>query len=113
MSKPGSGGIVSQENSNAARRARLRDLVLHTVDLAKDPYLMRNHLGSHECKLCLTLHMNGANYLAHTQGRRHQYNMKKRAAKLSKNNNNKSIGKQKAASNKYKFTKQRAIYHEK
>ena len=28
---------------------------------------MRNHLGTYECKLCLTLHNNEASYLAHTQ----------------------------------------------
>ena len=50
---------------------------------ARDPYYMRlkiswllnicnlmvcrNHLGTYECKLCLTLHNNEASYLAHTQ----------------------------------------------
>ena len=28
---------------------------------------MRNHLGQYECRLCLTLHNNEGNYLAHTQ----------------------------------------------
>ncbi|KAG2327730.1 hypothetical protein Bca52824_010458 [Brassica carinata] len=42
---------------------------------------MRNHLGSYECKLCLTLHNNEGNYLAHTQGKRHQTNLAKRAAR--------------------------------
>lgn len=60
---------------------RLRQLALDTIDLAKDPYLMRNHLGSYECKLCLTLHNNEGNYLAHTQGRRHQSNLARRAAR--------------------------------
>lgn len=27
------------------RRERLRRLALETIDLAKDPYFMRNHLG--------------------------------------------------------------------
>lgn len=49
------------------RRERLRRLALETIDLAKDPYYMRNHLGQIECKLCLTLHPNEGNYLAHTQ----------------------------------------------
>ena len=40
---------------------------------------MKNHLGQYECKLCLTLHMNEGNYLAHTQGKRHQYNLGRRA----------------------------------
>ncbi len=52
------------------RRERLRRLALETIDLAKDPYYMRNHLGQIECKLCLTLHPNEGNYLAHTQVRR-------------------------------------------
>jgi hypothetical protein len=42
---------------------------------------MRNHLGSYECRLCLTLHNNEGNYLAHTQGKRHQQNLAKRAAR--------------------------------
>merc|ERR1719367_1664372 len=42
---------------------------------------MRNHLGTFECKLCLTLHNNEASYLAHTQGKKHQSNLARRAAK--------------------------------
>lgn len=42
---------------------------------------MRNHLGQYECRLCLTLHKSEANYLAHTQGKRHQQNLAKRAAR--------------------------------
>lgn len=49
------------------RKERLRRLALETIDLAKDPYYMRNHLGQIECRLCLTLHPNEGNYLAHTQ----------------------------------------------
>lgn len=30
---------------NIDRRERLRRLALETIDLAKDPYYMRNHLG--------------------------------------------------------------------
>lgn len=51
------------------RRERLRKLALETIDLSKDPYFMRNHLGQYECRLCLTLHNNEGNYLAHTQVR--------------------------------------------
>lgn len=32
---------------------------------------MRNHLGQYECRLCLTLHNNEGNYLAHTQACAH------------------------------------------
>ena len=41
----------------------------------QDPYFMKNHLGSYECKLCLTLHNNEGSYLAHTQGKKHQANL--------------------------------------
>jgi len=74
-SKPGSGGVASGSITNADRRERLRQLALETIDLAKDPYFMKNQLSSYECKLCLTLHNNEGSYLAHTQGRRHQMNL--------------------------------------
>ena len=35
----------------------------------------------YECRLCLTLHNNEGNYLAHTQGKRHQQNLAKRAVR--------------------------------
>lgn len=57
-SKFGGGGVSSGQQSERERKERLRQLALETVDLAKDPYLMRNHLGTYECKLCLTLHTN-------------------------------------------------------
>lgn len=79
--KPGSGGQASAQQEAVDRRERLRRLALETIDLAKDPYYMRNHLGQIECRLCLTLHPNEGNYLAHTQGKRHQQNLAKRAAR--------------------------------
>eukprot|EP00882_Tetradesmus_deserticola_P026994 GHRQ01029825.1.p1 GENE.GHRQ01029825.1~~GHRQ01029825.1.p1 ORF type:complete len:183 (+),score=40.56 GHRQ01029825.1:249-797(+) len=79
--KPGSGGVASAQQEGVDRRERLRRLALETIDLAKDPYYMRNHLGQIECRLCLTLHNNEGNYLAHTQGKRHQQNLAKRAAR--------------------------------
>ena len=45
---------------------------------------MRNHLGTYECKLCLTLHTNEANYLSHTQGKKHQAGLARRAAMEAK-----------------------------
>ena len=66
-SKTGSGGPASYSESNRDRRERLAALAAETIDLQKDPYFMRNHLGTYECKLCLTLHNNEASYLAHTQ----------------------------------------------
>ncbi|XP_065050997.1 splicing factor 3A subunit 2-like [Rhopilema esculentum] len=83
-SKTGSGGVASWSESNRDRRERLRQLALETIDLNKDPYFMKNHLGSYECKLCLTLHNNEGSYLAHTQGKKHQQNLARRAAKEAK-----------------------------
>uniref|UniRef100_H2Z750 Matrin-type domain-containing protein n=1 Tax=Ciona savignyi TaxID=51511 RepID=H2Z750_CIOSA len=84
--KTGSGGVASMSDANRDRRERLRQLALETIDLNKDPYFMKNHLGSYECKLCLTLHNNEAtgSYLAHTQGKKHQSNLGKRAARDAK-----------------------------
>ena len=80
-SKPGSGGMASFSETNAARRDRLRKLAMEVIDLSNDPYLLKNHLGTLECKLCLTLHSNEGSYLAHTQGKKHQTNLARRAAK--------------------------------
>jgi hypothetical protein len=74
-SKFGGGGVMSTQQSTVERRERLRKLAMETIDISKDPYFMRNHLGSYECKLCLTLHTNEGNYLAHTQGKKHQTNL--------------------------------------
>lgn len=79
--KTGSGGVASASETNKDRRERLKQLALETIDIFKDPYFMRNHLGSYECKLCLTLHNNEGSYLAHTQGKKHQANLARRAAK--------------------------------
>jgi len=79
--KTGTGGVASWSDANRDRRERLRQLALETIDLNKDPYFMKNHLGGYECKLCLTLHNNEGSYLAHTQGKKHQANLARRAAK--------------------------------
>jgi len=78
-SKFGGGGVSSAQNAERERKDRLKQLALESIDLAKDPYLMRNHLGTYECKLCLTLHTNEANYLSHTQGKKHQQGLARRA----------------------------------
>jgi splicing factor 3A subunit 2 len=78
-SKFGGGGVSSNQHAERERKERLKQLALESIDLAKDPYLMRNHLGTYECKLCLTLHTNEANYLAHTQGKKHQQGLARRA----------------------------------
>jgi splicing factor 3A subunit 2 len=78
-SKFGGGGVSSAQQGERERKERLKQLALESIDLAKDPYLVRNHLGSYECKLCLTLHRDEANYLAHTQGKKHQQGLARRA----------------------------------
>jgi len=83
-SKFGGGGVSSTQQAERERKERLRKLALETVDLAKDPYLLRNSYGTYECKLCLTLHTNEGNYLAHTQGKKHQAGLAKRAAMEAK-----------------------------
>ncbi|KAF2842285.1 putative splicing factor 3a subunit 2 [Patellaria atrata CBS 101060] len=83
-SKFGGGGVASQSATNADRRERLRRLALETIDLDKDPYFFKNHVGSFECRLCLTVHQNDGSYLAHTQGRKHQTNLARRAAREQK-----------------------------
>ena len=75
---------MSVSDSNIQRRERQRRLAMETIDLTKDPYFFKNHLGSYECRLCLTLHMNEGSYLAHTQGKKHQSNLQKRIAREAK-----------------------------
>ncbi|KAG7142164.1 Pre-mRNA-splicing factor sap62 like protein [Verticillium longisporum] len=83
-SKFGGGGVASQSASNADRRERLKKLALETINLDKDPYFFKNHVGSFECRLCLTVHQNDGSYLAHTQGKKHQTNLARRAAREQK-----------------------------
>jgi len=117
-SKPGSAGVQSSTNEYVDRRERLRQLALATIDLTKDPYFMKNHLGSYECKLCLTLHNNEGSYLAHTQGKKHQTNLSRRAAREARDkdgpipqvvNSKKAIPKKSAKIGRpgYKVTKQK------
>lgn len=77
-SKFGGGGLAGANEAAVDRQERLRKLALETIDLAKDPYILRNHLGGLECRLCLTLHTNEGSYLAHTQGKKHQTNEQQR-----------------------------------
>jgi len=73
------GGQQTEADGAAGRKERLRQLALEQIDLAKDPYFMKNHLGTFECKLCLTLHTNEGSYLSHTQAKKHQTNLARRA----------------------------------
>lgn len=47
--KTGTGGVASWTETNRDRRERLRQLALETIDLNKDPYFMKNHLGKGHC----------------------------------------------------------------
>jgi splicing factor 3A subunit 2 len=105
-STPGSAGVAGSSETNVNRRERQRKLALEVIDLAKDPYFMKNHLGSYECKLCLTLHNNEGSYLAHTQGKKHQTNLARRAARDAKENNqNQNLPLQNNLANKIKIKK--------
>ncbi|CAF1059370.1 unnamed protein product [Adineta steineri] len=79
--RAGGDGVASGSESNRDRRERLRQLALETINLAKNPYSMRNCIGTYECKFCLTSHNNEGSYLAHTQGKKHQSNLARRAAR--------------------------------
>lgn len=93
--KTGSGGIADASAVQRVRKQRLRELTGIGIGIdknnsnnnnnnskgAKDPWVLRNHRGEIECKLCLTIHKNEANYLAHTQARRHKDNLALHAAR--------------------------------
>jgi hypothetical protein len=59
----------------------VKNLTLDKIDVSKDPYIVKNHLGSYDCKLCMTTHANEGNYLAHTKGKRHTAGLARRAAR--------------------------------
>jgi len=75
---------MSGQQAGLDRKNRLRQLAMESIDLKKDPYFMHNHIGMFECRLCGTTHPTEGNYLSHTQGRRHQTNMARRAAREAK-----------------------------
>jgi splicing factor 3A subunit 2 len=56
--RTGSGGPASYEDANVERREQLKRLALEMIDISKDPYFLRNHVGTYECRLCLTYHTN-------------------------------------------------------
>jgi splicing factor 3A subunit 2 len=80
----GGGGMADASLQNQERKERLRRLALETIDLSKDPYFMKNHVGTFECRLCLTIHPTEGSYLAHTQGKKHSMNLARRVAKEQK-----------------------------
>ncbi|CAD7944080.1 unnamed protein product [Amoebophrya sp. A120] len=79
----GTGQATAQDRA-MDRRDRLRRLAMESIDLSKDPYFMMNHVGTFECKLCLTVHTNEGSYLAHTQGKKHQINLARRQEREKK-----------------------------
>ncbi len=50
--KTGGGGVASEAQMSIDRRERLKQLALETIDLAKDPYILRNHLGDFLYQIC-------------------------------------------------------------
>lgn len=43
----GNVGVSSYEDANVDRRDRLRKLAMEHIDISKDPYFMRNHIGTY------------------------------------------------------------------
>ncbi|NXR88279.1 SF3A2 factor, partial [Hypocryptadius cinnamomeus] len=79
--KTGSGGVASASESNRDRRERLRQLALETIDINKvqgTPTARGTPAGSHSWDRGV------GSYLAHTQGKKHQTNLARRAAKEAK-----------------------------
>jgi len=52
--KAGSGAPASASEVEKERKDRVRRMQIETTDLTNDPYILRNHLGTFECRLCLT-----------------------------------------------------------
>lgn len=72
-SKKGSGGVAGTSETNVQVKRRVKDLLATQVlDLNNDPYVVRTHSGSLECRLCLTHHTNESLYISHLGGRKHQ-----------------------------------------
>jgi splicing factor 3A subunit 2 len=84
--KAGSGAPASASDLERARKERLHRLQIETTDLSNDPYILRNHLGTFECRLCLTQHSNENSYLAHTTGKKHQTNLHRRQLREQREN---------------------------
>lgn len=78
-SKTGSGGTNSALVAEMHRKQMLKNLTLDKIDVSKDPYIIKNHLGEYDCRLCMTNHKSEGNYLAHTKGRRHTTSLARRA----------------------------------
>lgn len=101
VNSKGSGGLLSSQHANYAKKERLTKLAMETMDLSKDPYFFINYQGTIECKLCTTVHKTEGNYLAHTQGSRHKHNLQRRALREAQ----KAITSDNSSKSKIKFTK--------
>ena len=75
---------MSDQDTAALRRKRIKQIASDSIDLSKDPYFYKNHLGSFSCRLCSTIHANESGYLVHSQSKNHQTNLARRAAKDKK-----------------------------
>ena len=73
--KYGQGMMMSTVEEKMTKKYRQKRLVYESIDLTKDPYFFKNHVGTFECRLCLTLHMNESSYILHSQGKKHQDNV--------------------------------------
>ena len=83
--RTGGGGVASSEQRNLERKKRQAELAKELIDIKKDPYFIKNHLGGYECRLCFTRHTTEGSYLAHTLGKKHQSNLLLRAQKSAPN----------------------------
>ncbi|OBA22785.1 hypothetical protein METBIDRAFT_9143 [Metschnikowia bicuspidata var. bicuspidata NRRL YB-4993] len=78
-SKKGAGALADKHESNVHTKRRIKELLTTQVlDLDRDPYVFRNHLGVLECRLCLTTHTNEASYISHLGGKKHGLNLERR-----------------------------------
>lgn len=78
--------MASESQLNIHRKQRVSKLISAQFDLEADPYVFKNHLGNLECRLCLTSHLSSESYVTHTQGKRHQLNLSRRATLDAKGN---------------------------
>lgn len=78
-SKKGAGAVADRHEANVQTKQRIKNLITTQIlDLDKDPYVFRNHLGLLECRLCLTSHSNEASYISHLSGKKHSMNLERR-----------------------------------
>ncbi|KAI8899357.1 hypothetical protein BC833DRAFT_619462 [Globomyces pollinis-pini] len=72
-------GSSDTAEEDQIRRNQQLKLAMETIDLSKDPYIMKNKYGTFDCRLCQTTHTTEESYLAHTQAKKHSTNLAKRA----------------------------------